>query len=406
MSVDGHIHDEVEATENVGHGGDGGHGADHGPRDVLTISEDPDTAYMYRPGQLIVKESDLGLAWRELTLHRAQEIEVDERLGIRIFRVSDDAVPQVVRRIRASVAPRVSPNVALTLGWHTFCAGSPRPIKAPDEFPLTLPEPTTDYRARVAVLDTGVVDDEWFGDRIEKRGPQDDDVLERDKDGTVFHGFGHGTFAASRVARHGPDSKLVVRRIAAKDGVTDDLTLARALLALCDQQEEEKVDVVSLSVSAYTPGDTGLVASEEALRQLFEMNRDLVVVVAAGNHGNRRWPAPASYKRVVSVGALDRHGHRAYFSNFGPWVDACTEGVDVEGIFPKVKNVRWPHEAEAKDYSCGLATWSGTSFAAPKVAGVLAQKMSGPNRVTGRQAVYDLILDGPEAVTELGTRIR
>lgn len=404
MSVDGHTHDDV--GEHGGHRDHGGsHPADHGPRDVLTTAEDPDRTYMFRPGQLIVKESDLALAWRELTLNRAQEIEVDERLGVRVFRVSDDAVPRIVDRIRSTVAVRVSPNVALPLGWHTFCAGSPRPLKAPDEFPMTLPAPTTDHRARVALLDTGVVDDEWFGDRIEKRGSQDDDVLERDNDGTVFHGFGHGTFTASQVARHAPDCKLVVRRIAVKDGVTDDLTLARALLALCDLPEEEKVDVVSLSMNAYTPGDTGLIASEEALRQLFEMNRDLVVVAAAGNHGNRRWPALASYKRVVSVGALDRHGDRAYFSNFGPWVDACTEGVDVEGLFPKAKGVRWPHETEAKDYN-GFASWSGTSFAAPKVAGVIAQRMSGPNRVTGRQAVYDLILDGPETVSDLGTRVR
>ena len=404
--MNGNEHSHEEAPEHDQHAGHSDHADDHGPRDVLTVLDDPDTGYMFRPGQLIVKEADLALAWKELTLNRAEETEIDERLGIRVFHVRDDAVPRIVREMRSSVAARASANVVLTLGWHTFCAAPPSPVKTPDDFPMELPEPTTGYRARVAVLDSGVVDDEWFGDRIEKRGSQDDDKLEVDKDGTAHHGFGHGTFTASQLARYGPDSKVVVRRVAVQDGVTDDLTLARALLDLGDLQGDDKVDVVSLSMGGYTPSDSGLVASGEALRQLLEMNRDLVVVVAAGNHGSFRPHAPAVYKRVVAVGALDRHGDRAYFTNFGHWVDACTEGVDVEGVFPKVTSVRWPHSSEPRDYSSGFARWTGTSFAAPKVAGVIAQRMSGADRVSGRQAVYEVILNGPETVSDLGTRVR
>lgn len=399
MGDDGHGDQE--------HGGhDPGHGGSHAPADVFTTTDDPDTRYMYRPRQVLVAESDLTLAWKELTLNRAEEVAVDERLRLRVFEVPDDAVPGIVRRFRSGAAIRAGANLVLPLGWHIACPAPPIPIKTTHELPSELPDPTTDEPVRVGLIDTGVADHDWLRGRIEKRYDRDDEVLKRDKDGAVLHGFGHGTFAASQICRHAPDATVVARRAVDRDGAIDDLTLARALLDLGDLQGPDKIDVLSLSMSGHTPGDGGLLATGEALRQLFEMNRELVVVVAAGNHASDRPTYPGAAKRVIAVGASDGHGQRAYFTNFGPWVDASLKGIGVEGAFPKEKNVLWPHTSGPRDYSCGFATWSGTSFTAPQVAGMIAQKLAGPNASTARDAVSDLIGNGPEGVTGLGTSIR
>ena len=75
----------------------------------------------------------------------------------------------------------------------------------------------------------------------------------------------------------------------------------------------------------------------------------------------------------MAVGALDRAG-RAAFSNFGPWVDASTPGVDVVSTF--FNDVRRPRrDGELRRAVPWWARWSGTSFAAPKVAGVIAQEL-------------------------------
>ena len=66
---------------------------------------------------------------------------------------------------------------------------------------------------------------------------------------------------------------------------------------------------------------------------------------------------------VVAVGALDASG-RAWFSNFGPWVDTCAPGVDVVSTF-----------LVGDDLIHEWASWTGTSFSGPKVAAAIAQEM-------------------------------
>jgi len=73
------------------------------------------------------------------------------------------------------------------------------------------------------------------------------------------------------------------------------------------------------------------------------------------------------------VGSLDDDGVRSSFSNHGPWVACCTRGESVVSTFVTAQNAL-PEEATGTsriDFD-GWASWSGTSFAAPKVAGALA----------------------------------
>jgi subtilisin family serine protease len=70
------------------------------------------------------------------------------------------------------------------------------------------------------------------------------------------------------------------------------------------------------------------------------------------------------------VGGLGQ-ADKAWFTNFGGWVDACAPAIDIVSTFflkpPNVKLNEPPFT--------GWARWSGTSFAAPKVAAVIAQEM-------------------------------
>ena len=70
---------------------------------------------------------------------------------------------------------------------------------------------------------------------------------------------------------------------------------------------------------------------------------------------------------MIAVGALGPSGH-AWFTNYGPWVDACAPGVDVVSTFFDLTE-----EAgyDGEDFN-GWACWSGTSFSAPIVAASIA----------------------------------
>jgi subtilisin family serine protease len=133
-------------------------------------------------------------------------------------------------------------------------------------------------------------------------------------------------------------------------------------------------DIVVMSFGAFfADDDPGLFG--EALLELLG-NR--LGVAAAGNQVTCRPYFPAGLPGVVGVGAVWAGG-RAWFSNFGGWVDACAPGVDVVStffnfsedlsLFPDDLDDLKPREFK------GWARWSGTSFSAPKVAAVLAQEM-------------------------------
>jgi serine protease len=87
-----------------------------------------------------------------------------------------------------------------------------------------------------------------------------------------------------------------------------------------------------------------------------------VVVCAAGNNG-RRVESPANETDAFAVSATDPGDQIAYFSSRGPEVDIAAPGVNVlqQTICDRGRN-----RCEQ------FAAWSGTSMAAPHVAGVAA----------------------------------
>jgi subtilisin family serine protease len=266
------------------------------------------------------------------------------------------------------------PNHILTAApnWEPGPADDPVPadaIPAP-QFPATTPtRPIT-----VAILDTGISAHPWFVGQswYTACGPEVQEVPDVDDDTRLDSVAGHGTFIAGVVAKHAPAASLIIEKIIAGDGVTDELRLLRGLARLRAQahQRTSPVDVISLSLGCYTHDDKPSPVLEHGLSSF---GHETVVVACAGNFGSDRPYWPAAMKRVVAVASLDAKGvDRAEFSNYGWWVDACAIGQDVVSSFFSFDG---PVGASAtpEDFT-GYATWSGTSFAAPRVAAAIAAR--------------------------------
>ncbi|KNC84701.1 hypothetical protein SARC_03076 [Sphaeroforma arctica JP610] len=112
------------------------------------------------------------------------------------------------------------------------------------------------------------------------------------------------------------------------------------------------------------------------------------IIVAAGNDNlNACNFSPASAERVITVGASNGNDRRAEFSNFGSCVDIFAPGQNVLSTAPDQ----------------GLNRGSGTSYAAPMVAGMVVNLLSSFPDMTPAEVRAYLIQDAtPDALSNIG----
>ncbi|MGR4878978.1 S8 family serine peptidase [Streptomyces sp. LARHCF249] len=115
----------------------------------------------------------------------------------------------------------------------------------------------------------------------------------------------------------------------------------------------------------------------------------ITFVVAAGNDGKDACAgSPASVPQAVTVGATDAEDRRARFSNHGRCVDLSAPGVSVVSAW--------------KGSTTATARSSGTSMAAPHVAGVAALIRADGTRKTPEQVAAALTQAAvPDRITGL-----
>ncbi|MFC7719364.1 S8 family peptidase [Nonomuraea recticatena] len=195
----------------------------------------------------------------------------------------------------------------------------------------------------------------------------------------------HGTHVAGIAAGQGgvaPGASIVAVQVFSRVNDEDACGAAACLMAF-ESSLRLAVDHVA-SLAPATPiaamnlslggqlSDTSCDTSEEG--QVFKPKIDdllakgVATVVAAGNEYFEGTTFPACVSSAVAVGASDNGDHIADFSNTGPLLDLFAPGVDIESSVP----------------DDAMATHSGTSMAAPHVAGALAVlKAAFPDQAIG-----------------------
>jgi hypothetical protein len=155
--------------------------------------------------------------------------------------------------------------------------------------------------------------------------------------------------------------------------------------------------VINLSI-----GGTETSAVEKAALEYAGAN-GVLVVAAAGNEFEEGNPIeyPAALLQPVgskgrgglglSVGATTKAGRRASFSNTGSWISLAAPGEDVLGAVSSYSKARsWPRYGLPGSTHGLYGFSSGTSFAAPQVAGAAALVWAANPTLTRDQVTWIL----------------
>ncbi|WP_176560212.1 S8 family serine peptidase [Brevibacillus dissolubilis] len=233
----------------------------------------------------------------------------------------------------------------------------------------------TDKKVKIAVFDTGiaphtdlsVTEAVYFGEKI--RTTTDDN--------------GHGTHVAGTIAAlnnnsgvvgAAPEAELYSVKVLDQNGSGSYSQVIEAI----DWAIDQKIDIISMSFG----GNTYSQALHEAVQ--VADNHGILLIAAAGNggQGEETETYPARYPEVLSVGAINQSYKRAYFSSTGEELDLVAPGSTVLST----------------TMDGGTGTKSGTSMAAPHVAGVAALIWGADKKLTNDDVKKRLI----ESATPLG----
>ena len=204
-------------------------------------------------------------------------------------------------------------------------------------------------------------------------------------------GPGHGTHVSGIILKECDQCAIVPLKVFGKNDV--DLG---DLVAAIEYAHKRGYRILNLSLGVdtkYIPKD-----DVESIRHLTDLigkitlYKDMLFVVAAGNDGvhltevleqeNRGiYPALLNLPNVITVGALDKNGKMAHFSNYDEEnVDVYTDGVEIRSTW---------NDGSYK-------TLNGTSMATPKVTGLISNLWMN-NRILNPEQIKELFLEGLES---------
>jgi subtilisin family serine protease len=214
---------------------------------------------------------------------------------------------------------------------------------------------------------------------------------------------GHGTFVASLaagsvtngdgIAGSGGDAQLLVVKSGSASGAFTDVDEAAGIVYAVDHG----ATIVNLSVG-------GPVTSEIERRAIrYAVQRGALLVAAVGNEYGRGDPVeyPAALLQPhgsdgaggpgLAVTASTSVGVRAWFANTGSWVSLAAPGENVFGAVSQLASAASYPRSALPGARAGLYGYaSGTSFAAPQVAGAAALVWAANPLLTAQQVAQIL----------------
>ena len=308
--------------------------------------------------------------------------------GVSLFSVGERDVPRLLDKIDARLGEGVAtPDHILSITPVWACP-APEPMGVPEE---VLPDPgpcagsgsgSFIYVADTGLLDGAAAEHSWLAGVNGTKDPLDvQGGVTRIPDYA-----GHGTFIAGVARCMAPAARVHVARDFNRAGAISEHMIAlrlREALRLAP-------DVINLSAGGSSRKDLPLLGME-AFWETYRHYKGLALVASAGNNSSRRPFWPAAFPQVVGVGAVAANGRsRAYFSDYGPWVDVYAPGEDLVNAFAHgIYTYREPPNTGTHHFH-GMARWSGTSFSAPLVAGLIAARITRTGE-NGQQAASSLL---------------
>lgn len=200
----------------------------------------------------------------------------------------------------------------------------------------------------------------------------------------------HGTAVATLIAGEDPSgilagfargAELHAVEVFSLEGGRDATTVERVIAAL-DLLAGRDVRLINMSFSG--PRSP---AMQQAM--VAATARGIVLVAASGNEGQRQVAWPAESDRVIAVSAVDSAVRLYRWANTGPQVEFAGPGVDLYLA-----------------HAVGGRYGSGTSFASPIVASLIAREMArgtdGAEALRARLRAAAVGPEGAERTVELG----
>ena len=227
---------------------------------------------------------------------------------------------------------------------------------------------------------------------------------------------GHGTHVAGIIASNGgwssgahmgvaPEVNLLNVKVSNADGMSYTSDLINALQWIYENKDVYNIRVVNLSLNSSVPEPYHLSPLDAAVEILWF--NGIVVVVSAGNNGNGTLPVdifpPANDPFVITVGAADgsltvgiSDDKVAFFSAFGTTEDGFVKPdivapgrYIVSALSSKSARLNVDHPRHYKEPA--HFNMSGTSMAAPMVAGAAALLLQDQPYLTPDQVKYRLL---------------
>jgi thermitase len=235
---------------------------------------------------------------------------------------------------------------------------APRTLRLPEAWEST----SGSSDVTVAVLDTGVTaGSDLTGALIPGYDFQN-------KDSNPADDVGHGTLVAELIAAGGNNGigstgvcwtcKIMPVKVLGPGGGSD-TTVAAGIKWAADRG----ADIINMSLGG---AQTSTVLADAVA---YAQAKGTLVIAAAGNDGDQAWQYPAAYDGVIAVAASDAKDDREWYSSYGYWVDVAAPG--------------WVTDVELPDGT--VEPIEGTSFSAPRVAGIAALGLSRSPRSTSDQ---------------------